>query len=110
VDGKFDDNLPSWPVGMASSAWGSLPAYNGRRINTIKRYGVHGNSFVAAVEFGGKGKLKASSILVSGESFDPESIHFTDQAEGYLNGKFKDIYFYKSDVLKHAQKQYQPGQ
>ena len=110
VDGKFDDNLPSWPVGLASASWGSLPAYNGRRMNTLKRYGVHGNSFVAAVEFGGKGKLKAKTILVSGESFDPSSKHFTDQAEGYLTGKFKDIYFYKADVLKHAQRQYQPGQ
>jgi acyl-homoserine lactone acylase PvdQ len=110
VDGKFDDNAPSWPVGMASAAWGSLPAYNGRRQGTIKRYGVHGNSFVAAVEFGGKGKLKAKTILVSGESFNPNSKHFTDQAEGYLEGKFKDIYFYKPDVLKHAVRQYKPGE
>lgn len=109
-DGKFDDNAPSWPVGMASSAWGSLPAYNGRRVNTLKRYGVHGNSFVAAVEFGGKGKLKAQSILVSGESFDPASKHYTDQAEGYLTGKFKDVYYYKADVMKHAKRKYQPGQ
>ena len=110
VDGKFNDQAPSWPVGLASAAWGSLPAYNGRRVNTLKRYGVHGNSFVAAVEFGGKGRLKAKTILVSGESFDPASRHFTDQAEGYLTGKFKDIYYYKADVLKHAQKQYHPGQ
>jgi acyl-homoserine lactone acylase PvdQ len=107
--GRFDDNAPSWPVGMASAAWGSLAAYNGRRQGTIKRYGVHGNSFIAAVEFGGKGKLKAKTILVSGESFDPASKHFTDQAEGYLEGKFKDIYFYKADVLKHAVRQYKPG-
>lgn len=110
VDGKFNDHEPSWPVGLASAAWGSLPAYNGRRMNTQKRYGVHGNSFVAAVEFGGKGALKAKTILVSGESFDPASKHFTDQAEGYLTGKFKDIYFYKADVLKHAQRQYKPGE
>ncbi|ANE51522.1 penicillin acylase family protein [Flavisolibacter tropicus] len=108
-DGKFDDNLPSLPVGMASSAWGSLPAYNGRRVGTQKRYGVHGNSFIAAVEFGGKGKLKAKTILVSGESFDPNSKHYNDQADGYLTGKFKDIYYYKTDVQKHAMRQYQPG-
>ncbi len=110
TDGKFDDNTPSLPVGLASAGWGSLPAYNGRRMNTQKRYGVHGNSFVAAVEFGGKGKLKAKTILVSGESFDPSSKHFNDQAEGYLTGKFKDIYFYKADVLKHAVRQYKPGE
>jgi acyl-homoserine-lactone acylase len=108
--GKYDDSLPSWPVGLASGNWGSLPAYNGRRVNTQKRYGVHGNSFIAAVEFGGKGKLKAKTILVSGESFDPASKHFTDQAEGYLNGTFKDIYFYKADVQKHATRTYKPGE
>jgi acyl-homoserine-lactone acylase len=108
-DGRFNDSLPSWPVGMAPATWGSLPAYASRRINTKKRYGYHGNSFVAAVEFGGPGKLKAKTILVSGESFDPSSKHFDDQAEGYLNGKFKDIYFYKQDVMKHAMRQYQPG-
>jgi acyl-homoserine lactone acylase PvdQ len=109
-DGRFNDSLPSWPVGLAPAAWGSLPSYSSRRANTVKRYGVHGNSFVAAVEFGGKGKLKAKSILVSGESFDPASKHFTDQAEGYLNGRFKDVYFYKTDVLKHAVRTYKPGQ
>ena len=108
-DGRFNDSLPSWPVGLAPATWGSLPAYASRRANTKKRYGYHGNSFVAAVEFGGKGKLKAKTILVSGESFDPSSKHFDDQAEGYLNGRFKDIYFYKQDILKHAVRQYQPG-
>lgn len=109
ADGKFDDYLPSWPVGLASAAWGSLPAYNGRRMNTQKRYGIHGNSFVAAVEFGSKGGVKAKTILVSGSSFDPASKHYNDQAEGYLTGKFKDIYFYKADVLKHARRRYRPG-
>lgn len=109
-DGKYDDNQPSWPVAMTSSAWGSLPAYNGRRLNTKYRYGVHGNSFIASVEFGGKGKLKAKTILVSGESFNPASKHYTDQAEGYLEGKFKDIYYYKEDVLKHMERQYHPGE
>jgi len=108
-DSRFNDSLPSWPVGLAPATWGSLPAYASRRVNTVKRYGYHGNSFVAAVEFGGPGKLKAKTILVSGESFDPASKHYDDQAEGYLNGKFKDIYFYKPDVLKRAKRQYQPG-
>jgi len=109
-DGRFNDSLPSLPVGLASAAWGSLPAYNGRRVGTQKRYGVHGNSFVAAVEFGGPGQLKAKTILVSGESFDPASKHYNDQAEGYLTGRFKDIYYYKPDVLKHAQRTYRPGE
>jgi acyl-homoserine-lactone acylase len=54
--------------------------------------------------------MKTKSILVSGESFDPASKHYNDQAEGYLTGKFKNVYFYKDDVLKHALRQYHPGE
>lgn len=105
---QFDDNRPSLPVGLGGALWGSLPAYRSERFNTKKRYGYNGNSFIAAVEFGKK--IKAKTILVSGESFDPNSKHYTDQAEGYINGIFKDIYFYKDDVLKHAERQYHPGE
>lgn len=61
--------------------------------DTKKRYGYSGNSFIAAVEFGPK--IKAKTIETGGQSFDPNSVHFTDQAQGYLDGKFKDVLFYK---------------
>jgi acyl-homoserine-lactone acylase len=48
--------------------------------------------------------------MTGGQSADPQSTHFTDQANGYLNGKFKDVLFYKADVLKHAEKTYHPGE
>jgi acyl-homoserine lactone acylase PvdQ len=108
TDDKFKDDEQSWPVALGPGTWGSIPSFSTRRANTKKRYGVHGNSFVAAVEFGKK--LKAKTILVSGESFDPSSKHFTDQATGYIEGKFKDINFYKDDVLKKAQRTYHPGE
>lgn len=105
----FDDNKLSYPVGSASSVWGCLPSFatinpTGSKYN----YGVNGNSFVAAVEFGKK--VKAKSILTGGEGMDPSSKHFLDQTEGYINGKFKDVLFYKEDVLKHIEKQYHPGE
>lgn len=106
---NFDDAKPSLPVGLASAAWGSLPSFNGRRfLNTNKRYGVSGNSFIAAVEFGKK--IKAKTIMTGGESFDPASKHFTDQAYGFIEGKFKDIFFYKEDVLMHMERLYHPGE
>ncbi|MDB5205774.1 MAG: penicillin amidase [Flavisolibacter sp.] len=107
-DNKFNDDEQSWPVALGPGTWGSIPSFSTSRANTKKRYGVHGNSFVAAVEFGKK--LKAKTILVSGESFDPSSKHFTDQATGYIEGKFKDINFYKEDVLKKAERTYHPGE
>ncbi len=108
ANGIFDDNAPSIPVGQVSSVFGELPSFVSRTMNTKKRYGYSGNSFIAAVEFGPK--VKARSIMTGGQSTDPQSPHFTDQAEGYINGKFKDVLFYKADVLKHAEKTYHPGE
>jgi acyl-homoserine lactone acylase PvdQ len=108
INQKYDDDQPSLPVGYASSAWGMLPSYNSRYYpGTSKRYGVGGNSFICAVEFGKK--IKAKSLLAGGESGNPSSPHFNDQLEMYTRGQFKDVLFYKEDVLKHAEKTYHPG-
>jgi acyl-homoserine lactone acylase PvdQ len=103
----FDDKLPSIPVGLTGSGFGQLPSFQSRTVNTLKRYGYSGNSFVAAVEFGPK--IKAKSIMTGGQSFDATSKNFTDQAQGIIEGKFKDVLFYREDVLKHVQRSYHPG-
>ena len=109
LDEKYDDSKPSLPSGMASSTWGSIPAFEGTRFaGTRLRYGTRGNSFIAAIEFGKK--VTARSLLTGGEKSDPASPHFTDQAAMYLEGRFKDVLFYKEDVLKHAEATYHPGQ
>lgn len=109
LEEKYDDNSPSLPVGFASAQWGMLASYNSRTFaGTKKRYGTSGNSFVAAVEFGKK--VMAKSVLAGGVSGDPASKHFTDQAPLYTKGTFKDVLFYKEDVLKHAEKSYHPGE
>lgn len=109
IENKFDDSKPSIPVGFASSAWGMLPSYTSRYFpGTTKRYGVNGNSFIAAVEFGKK--IKAKSLLAGGESGDENSPHFFDQGLMYSKGQFKDVLFYKEDVLKHSTKSYHPGE
>lgn len=106
---RYDDNQPSIPVGFASATWGQLPSYNSRYYsNTNKRYGVSGNSFVCAVEFGKR--ISAKSLLAGGESGDPSSKHFNDQASMYAKGQFKDVLFYKEDVVKNAERTYHPGE
>jgi acyl-homoserine lactone acylase PvdQ len=109
IENKFDDAKPSIPVGFAASTWGMLPSFVSRTFaDTKKRYGYNGNSFVCAVEFGKR--IKARSLLTGGESGDPNSIHFTDQALMYSKGEFKDVLFYKEDVMKHVEKTYHPGE
>lgn len=107
IEQKYDDSKASIPVPFASSAWGMLPSYTGRYYGTKKRYGVNGNSFICAVEFGEK--VKAKSLLAGGQSGNPNSIHFFDQAEMYTNGQFKEVLYYKEDVMKFAERIYNPG-
>ena len=105
---KFNDDLPSIAVGQTSSKWGSLPAFESKRYdNTLKRYGYSGSSFIAAVSFGKK--VEAKTIITGGQSRYANSIHFTDQAQKYIYGDFKNIHFYKEDVLAHAVTSYKPG-
>lgn len=106
---RHDDKQPSIPDGFAASLWGCLPSFVSRTYpGTQMRYGYNGNSFVCAVEFGKK--IKAKSLLAGGESGNKESRHFSDQALMYTKGQFKDVLFYKKDVLKHAEKIYHPGE
>ncbi|MGZ5134203.1 MAG: penicillin acylase family protein [Flavitalea sp.] len=105
---KFDDERISTPVGFASSLFGCLPAYEAIWNGSGKSYGVAGNSFVAAVEFGKK--VRAKSIVTAGQSFKPASLHFKDQLQLFLNGKLKDVHFYKEDVMRNKSSSYHPGE
>ncbi|USD26296.1 acylase [Flagellimonas marinaquae] len=105
----FDDEKPSIPIGFASGSWGALAAYGARYDNNTKKiYGTRGNSFVAVVEFGEK--VKAKTMLAGGQSGDPDSPHFNDQAQRYADMEFKDAAFYKEDVLNRAKANYSPGE
>jgi acyl-homoserine-lactone acylase len=105
----YNDFKPSLPVGSTSSFWGSLASFGSRKfLGTNKMFGYVGNSFVAVVEFGKDG-VKAKSVLAGGNSNNPLSKHFKDQAELYSQGKFKDVWFYKKDVVKHSERTYHPG-
>ena len=109
IDNKFDDSKASIPVGFVSSTWGMLPSYTSRNFpGTKKRYGVNGNSFICAVEFGKR--IKARSLLTGGESGNENSTHFFDQGLMYSQGQFKEVLFYKDDVMKHVEKMYHPGE
>ena len=109
IDLAYDDSKPSLPVGFTSANWGSLASFGMSAKQVTKRiYGDRGNSFVAAVEFGPR--VRAKSILAGGESADPASPHFNDQAAMYARGEFKDVLFYKEDIEANLERKYHPGQ
>lgn len=105
----FSDAEPSIPVPFTSSRWGSLAAFGARPYPGTRRYyGTGGNSFVAVVEFGPK--VRAVAVTAGGESGDPHSAHFNDEAIRYSRGLLRRVYFYPEDLVGHVERGYHPGQ
>jgi len=104
----FDDSKPSIPVMFTSARWGSLASFGAApRNGTKKWYVTSGNSFVAVVEFGDS--VRARAVSAGGESGDPESKHFNDQATRYATGNLRDVYFYRHQLRGHTEREYHPG-
>jgi acyl-homoserine lactone acylase PvdQ len=104
----FDDKGASIPVGFPSATWGSLASFGARVYpGTKKWYGTSGNSFVAVVEFGKT--VRAKAVTAGGESGDPASPHFNDEAQRYATGALRDVYYYRSQLQGHTQREYHPG-
>ncbi len=109
IEPHFDDARPSIPVGFTSAQWGSLASFGARPYtNTKNYYGTSGNSFVAIVEFGDR--VKAWTVTAGGESGDPTSRHFADQAERYATGTLRPVYFWPDELNGHIERRYHPGE
>ncbi|MEX2572314.1 MAG: penicillin acylase family protein [Gemmatimonadota bacterium] len=109
ISQPFNDDEPSIPVGFTSAQWGSLASFGARTYpGTVRRYGTSGNSFVAVVEFGDS--VQAVAVTAGGESGDPSSPHFNDQAVRYATGDLREVYFYPSQLEGHTEREYHPGQ
>jgi acyl-homoserine-lactone acylase len=105
----FDDRAESMPVPFTSSRWGSLASFGARTYQGSKKlYGTTGNSFLAVVEFGDK--VRASAITAGGQSGNPASPHFKDQAARYARGELREVYFYPEQLRGHTERSYRPGE
>ena len=106
---QFSDDAPSIPVPFAQGRYGSLASFEMHVPKTTKRfYGNYGNSFVAVVEFGPR--VRAHAVTAGGESGDPASPHFSDQAARYASGALRDVYFYPEQLSGHTERVYRPGE
>ncbi|WP_114951723.1 penicillin acylase family protein [Sphingosinicella terrae] len=105
----FTDDGPSLPVGFPSARWGTLASFGARSWPGTRRwYGTSGNSFVAVVEFGDRPRARA--VSVGGQSGDPRSPHFNDQAARYAAGDLRPVHFEPDDVAANARRTYRPGE
>lgn len=97
----FSDTLPSLPVAGAPGWLGSIFVFHAAKAEDgRRRYGVHGNSFVKLIEF--TPEVRARSVFVFGQSGDPASPHYLDQAELYSEKRFKPAWFHADDVEANA--------
>ncbi|KAK0341065.1 hypothetical protein LTR94_027950, partial [Friedmanniomyces endolithicus] len=87
----FDDRRPSVPVPFTTGNFGSLAAFSVERQPGQRCfYGTSGNSFVALVEFAPDGP-RAWTVSAGGQSGDPASPHFDDQADRYASGTLRPV-------------------
>lgn len=102
----FSDSLPSLPATGAPGWLGSIFVLNARQPRgSRRRYGVHGNSFVKVVEM--TPTPRARSVFVFGQSGDPGSPHYFDQARLYSEERFKPAWFANEDVSANEVREYE---
>jgi penicillin amidase len=103
----LDSARASLAIDGAGSAVGSVFTFATRPGGVAPRLGLAGNSFVKVVEFGPT--VQARSILNYGQSGDPASPHFFDQAALYARKQFKPAWFSREDVTANAKRSYTVG-
>ena len=109
MDHPFTDDGASIPVPFASGNFGSLASFGSApRKGSRRWYGTSGNSFVAVVEFGPR--VRAHAVTAGGESGNPSSPHFNDQAGRYASGNLRPVYYYPEDLTGHVERSYRPGE
>jgi acyl-homoserine-lactone acylase len=109
IDPPYSDAAPSLPVPFAEGRWGSLASLRSQpRPGTKRWYGNYGNSFVAVVEFGKR--VRAHAVTAGGESGNPKSPHFNDEAQRYASGDLREVYFYPEQLKGHTERVYRPGE
>jgi acyl-homoserine-lactone acylase len=97
-------SLPVWGMPDVLTAMWATPTADGRR----KVAG--GDGYIAFARFGKTGLPQIESINCYGASAKPGSKHFTDQMERFIAQQPKSMTLDKAEVLRTAERVYNPGE
>ena len=96
------------PVGGCGGALGCFRVLNFQPQPDGKFAVNGGDGWVLAVEF--TDVPRAYSVLGYGQSNNPNSPHFSDQAEMFATGRMKKVAFTEADIRTQLLRAYRPGQ
>jgi acyl-homoserine-lactone acylase len=103
----FRSDAPSLPVVGAPGWAGTIFAFVAEPGPDGRRYGVSGNTWVSIVELAPG--VRSRSVVTFGQSADPASPHWFDQAPLFATGGMKQAWFTRDEVAASARRVYQPG-
>jgi acyl-homoserine-lactone acylase len=103
----FSSERPSLPVPGAPGWAGVIFAFSAEPGPDGRRYGTSGHTWVSVVEL--SPQVHSRSVVQFGQSADPASPHWFDQAPLYAEGRMKRAWFTREEVAASARRSYRPG-
>jgi acyl-homoserine-lactone acylase len=104
----FSDAAPSLPVAGGPGWAGMVFRFQAVQGPARQRFGVSGHAWVSVVELRPDG-IRSRAVVPFGQSADPASPHFFDQAPLYASGELRTAWFARDDVMANARRVYHPG-